>query len=146
MPAYENTLYLYRLVEIHTEILWCVYTHTNTRTDTQRLSLHKRCCSLTKKLTQQYVREEEKKKNLQLCRKLFCKSLLAVQNVSRRTLADPPHTNMNMEPSAKPAQRASEQLKSVPCSYPDVVVPPLNVHLDGHRETHTPKNQPQLPR
>lgn len=61
-PAYENTLYLYRLVEIHTEILWCVYTHTNTRADTQRLSLHKRCCSLAKKLTQQYVREEEKKK------------------------------------------------------------------------------------
>lgn len=38
MPAYENTLYLYRLVEIHTEILWCVYTHKHTHRHTTTFS------------------------------------------------------------------------------------------------------------
>lgn len=29
MPAYEHTLHLYRLMEIHTEILLCTHTHTH---------------------------------------------------------------------------------------------------------------------
>lgn len=66
MPAYEYMPHLHRLVEIHTEIR--LYTHTKTH----RPLLHKRRCSLTKYLTQRYVRAEEK--NLQLCRKLSSKS------------------------------------------------------------------------
>lgn len=66
MPAYEYLPHLHRLVEIHTEIPLCTYTKTH------RPPLHKRCCSLTKYLTQRYVRAEEK--NLQLCRKPFSKS------------------------------------------------------------------------
>lgn len=69
------------------------------------------------------------KKNLQLCRKLFCKSLLAVQNASRRTLAEA----QTLEYGALGG--ASSKLKSVPrprvCN--DTVVPSLNGYLDVQR-------------
>ena len=81
----------------HTKILSFFHQkHTHTHTHTH---IHgagplciKRHRSLPENLTQRYVREE-KKKNLQLCRKPFCKSLLGSPKHMRSHTHTHTHTN-----------------------------------------------------